>query len=646
MRALLAITTAALLTLVGCGDDEETAPLEIAAGCNPLASARDCLLPYPSDVHLVDDASMPSGRRLAPAAVAWPQSSNGGFDMWSLHPADGFPIGSQMLALLDEPIAADGLVGPADDLEASLEPASPTQLIDAVSGERLLHLAELDARAEDPMRRALIIRPLVRLEDGRRYIVALRGVRGLDGAPLPAPRGFAALRDGRPDEHPALATIAARYESDVFAPLESAGLPRGELQLAWDFTTRTRGNAISDMLSVRQQLLERVASGPPTINIISVSDAPDAHTFRRIEATVAVPHFMEADEPLARLLRDDSGLPTHKGNIDVPFTLWIPNSVANRAATDPPARLMQYGHGFFGGRDEVDDLVAEIADQRGFVVVACDWLGMSAPDRIPIANRMTGDTATTMVFTDRVHQGMANQMAVLEATRTSLLGLSELAVGPTPLFDANTPYFYGNSQGAIMGGTYLAQSPHIERGVLGVGGANFALIMFRSRAMGVFLVFLEQVVEDPLEQQKFGVAAQSSFDRVDPISYATEVLSPSLPNTPAARRILMQVGRDDVAVPELSAHLHARAMGLSHLQPAPRSIAAFPQVLGPHDGSALVEFDFGVQPPVGLVPIPPSADNAAHEGVRRLESSIEQLDRFLSPGGAIEHTCNAACDPE
>jgi hypothetical protein len=646
MRVFHAAIAAAALSLLGCSDDEAMPPLEIAEGCNPLAASRDCLLPYPSDVHLVDDAELAGGRRLAPAPAAWPSTPTGAYDMWSLHPADGFPVSSQILALLDAPIGDAGLVGPADPLEGSLDATSPTQLIDAETGERVLHLAEPDARATDPQRRALVIRPLERLKDGHRYLVALRGVRGLDGAPLEAPRGFAALRDGRSDEHPALAAIAERYDSEVFAPLEAAGLPRGELQLAWDFTTRSQASATGDMLSVRRQLFEAYAASPPAINVTGVTDAPDPHTFRRIEATVAVPRFVDSDEPMASLLRGDDGAPTSDGTVDVPFTVWIPNSVANRAPGDPPARLMQYGHGFFGDRYEVDDAIVSLADERGFVVVACDWWGMSASDRIPIANRMTSDTSTTMAFTDRLHQGMANRMAVLEAARGPLLALDELALGDPPLYDVDHPYFYGNSLGAILGGTYLALSRHIERGVLGVGGANFGLIMFRSRAFGVFLVFLGQTVEDPLEQQKFGVIVQTTFDRVDPLSYATEVLAPTLPDAPSARRVLMQTGLSDVAVPELAAHLHARAMGLRHLQPAPRPVAQLPAVQSPHDGSALVEFDFGIDPPVGLVPVPPAADNAAHEGVRQLASSMEQLDRFLRPTGAIEHTCDAACDPE
>jgi hypothetical protein len=108
----------------------------------------------------------------------------------------------------------------------------------------------------------------------------------------------------------------------------------------------------------------------------------------------------------------------------------------------------------------------------------------------------------------------------------------------------------------------------------------------------------------------------------------------------------MQIGIGDAAVPNLASHLHARALGLSYLQPAPRVIAGLAMADAPFDGSAIVEFDFGVDPLPGIEAIPPTSDNEVHEGVRRLEVAKEQLDRFLQPGGSIEHTCDGVCDPE
>ena len=38
--------------------------------------------------------------------------------------------------------------------------------------------------------------------------------------------------------------------------------------------------------------------------------------------------------------------------------------------------------------------------------------------------------------------------------------------------------------------------------------------------------------------------------------------------------------------------------------------------------------------------------NKGHNGVRRLDASMRQLDAFLRSEGRIEHTCDGPCDPE
>lgn len=644
----LAGALAALVT-AGCGGDAEpapTAPLEIPEGCNPIAFEHDCLLPYPSDVFVVDDPSLPSGRRVALPEPAWLVTNKGkGIDPHALYPEDGFSPGSQLLATFAQAIADEPLVGWADDYADSLGDQSPTVLLDPDSGERVPHFAEVDPRATDDAQRALVIRPLVRLAEEKRYVVAIRGLTDPAGEPVAAPRGFARLRDGTA-QHERLTALSSHYDEAIFAPLEAAGVPRSELQLAWDFTVRSRQNIAGDMIEIRAQTLAALQTEPLAVSVVSAEDDPDEHTARRIEATVEVPRFIEANEPMAPLLRDEEGEVMQDGTFEVPFTIWIPNSVADLGPSDPPARLMQFGHGFFGGRHEVDGFINELADERGFVVVAADWWGMTEADRIPLTDALVANTAEALRTTDRVHQAMAN-FIVLAAARSTIVDLPEVAeLGPSPTFATEEIYFYGISQGHILGGTYLSLSPAIERGALGVGGANFSLIMFRARPFLAFLAILNAVVSSKLDQQKFAVLAQATFDRVDPLSYAPLFLDDPLAGSPAERHLLMHHGIGDAQVPGVSAHLHARSLGLSLLEPTPREVFALPGVEAPFDGSALVEFDFGTDPLPEAQAIPPTEDTEAHEGVRRLDAAKEQLDRFLRPGGVIEQTCDGPCDPE
>ncbi len=634
MRKCGSLLISGALLLVGCGSDEGLAPLEVPEGCNPLAAEHDCLLPFPSDFFLVEDSSG-DGKRVSLPASAQPHTDEGqALDVLALHPTAGFSPGNQIIALFPQGIDTEALVDATTDPNESLGPSSPTVLIDVDSGKPVLHLAETDPRTSEDARRALLIRPLVRLRDGARYVVAIRGLRDKNKAVLPPPEGFRRLRDGQAQDDPTLASLASRYEADVFAPLQSAGVARGQLQLAWDFTVRSEQDAIGDMLSVRDQVIAFYEDEAPELKVSKVEDKPDAHTFRRVSATITVPLYMQDAEPLALVHRDSAGQVSQNGTVEVPFTVLIPESVA--AQPNKPARVMQFGHGFFGDRSEIDHFVNKLANERRFVVIAADWWGMSGTDRLALLGLISDNMSEALRFTDRVHQAMANFIALGYAATGSLADLPELQLGQGPLLDVSELYFYGISQGGILGGSYLALSPHIERAVLSVGGANFSFMMFRARPFIAFLALIGLEVTDRLEQQKLAVLWQSSFDHIDPLSFAPRVEA----------QVLMQIGIGDSAVPNLASHLHARALQVSQLEPPARPISGLQTASGPLEGSAIVEFDFGIDPLPGLQAIPPTEDNEAHEGVRRLEAAKEQLDLFLRQGGMIQHTCTGVCDPE
>ena len=622
MHLAAAVLATGLLPIqvAGCGSDEsKPSPVESAPeGCNPIAFEHDCLLPYPSDVFNGEQ-----GPALTTQAAP--------YDPFTVHAADGFSPGSQILALFPQGVDDAPLVSARDDLTASLGDDSPTVLLSATTGERLLHLAELDPRAPTDDRRALVIRPLTRLSDGDRIIVAVRGLSDREGALLPAPRGFAALRDG--GKLGGLESLMARYDADVFAPLEAAGVERASLQLAWDFTVRS--DAHSDATEVRDLVIGHLETQSPVAALVDVEVDPDEHTFRRIEMTATVPLYLETDEPLARLSRDDRGAVQQNGTTELPFTVWVPKSLEGRPAGSPPARLMQFGHGFFGDRGEVNSFIAQLANEQQFVVVAADWIGMSEEDRIPVVDNMAADIGRAMVFIDRVHQAFANFIILAHIAKNSLAADATLAIDGAPAYDPATLYYYGISQGGILGGSYVALSPYVDKAVLSVGGANFSLMMFRARPFLPFLAFLQLSAPDWLDQQKFVALSQTSFDRVDPLTFAPLVSGP----------LLMQIGIGDDQVPNIASHLHARAIGVDHLTPAPRDIEALGTIDTPTD-RALVEFDFGITPLPGEVAQPPTEANEAHEGVRRLEAAKEQLNRFFEDGGLIEHTCAGPCDPE
>jgi hypothetical protein len=64
------------------------------------------------------------------------------------------------------------------------------------------------------------------------------------------------------------------------------------------------------------------------------------------------------------------------------------------------------------------------------------------------------------------------------------------------------------------------------------------------------------------------------------------------------------------------------------------------------EGSAFVLFGYGLdlEPLYGRAePAPVSTE--VHEGIRRTEAALSQMDRFLRDG-IIQNTCSGPCDPE
>ncbi len=348
----------ALIIIVGglqaCGESGQSGPgpYPISEGCNPLAHKWDCMLPYPTDFFLVDDASLPSGKRvqLSERATVFTPADDLRADPTSVHPADGFSHLSQILALFPAGVDDDDLVFHTDDLSLSLTADSPTLLIEAQSGTPVLHFAELDPRAESDDRRALLIRPLVRLKNATRYIVAIHELHSPNGDELKAPEGFRRIREGLTSGHEILEPLGERYESEIFPVIEQFGVARDDLILAWDFTTETEEHVTKDMLAVREQIIDTLSVSPPQVTINEVVDEVDQYIYRRIEGTIRVPLFMESAEPDAWLHRDVNGNVVPNGETEVEFTILIPRSLADRAPGDPPGRLLQQGHGFFGTR--------------------------------------------------------------------------------------------------------------------------------------------------------------------------------------------------------------------------------------------------------------------------------------------------------
>lgn len=631
---------AVLSMALGCPPARELSPLQLPEGCQPLMAGADCLLPFPSDFFRQPDPSLPTGFRLQVTGAARPRTEQGGLaDPSTWRAAEGasrLPMPTAFLAAEVSPASLPGLF---DDPARTLTASSTSLLIEASTGRLIPHFVDVDPRATDVTRQALVMHPLEQLEARSRYIVAYQLLPGPNGV-VSAPEGFRRLRDQERD--PTLSALAARYERDVFPVLATAGVKRGDLQLAWDFTTGSDEWISSDMLRVRTLTQEWLSQHTPAVTIDSVEDAPESDLVRRVRGTIEGPLFLASDQPGAGLVRGSDGGIEQNGTLRFPFLAQVPRVVTDG---DGGVTTLVYGHGAFSTRDEaLSPNPREIAAHARAVLFSIDWWGMSRADTAQILGDVSQRPARALAFTDRVQQGMANHLVLSAAIEGPLRAEAAFTSDAgVPLYPPTATRFMGISQGHILGGMLAAVHPGLTHVGLNNGGAGLSHALSRSRPLSD--IFLALDVKDPLARRAFESMLQPSFDRIDGVFWGRFVLKDPVPgNTP--RRVLMQTGLGDPEVPNVAAFMHARALGLKQLTPTTFPVFGLEPTTSPTRESALQVYDHGIDLRAVYERAQPSPmGNEVHEATRRLPTALDQLGAFFGARDELVSFCDGACDP-
>jgi hypothetical protein len=605
--------------------------------CDPIVPTA-CGLPFPNDVYTTPDAESATGLRVRFTGRAVPRLTR---TLAPFHALDGFsPASSPMTHMPGA--TSDGLPGPLE-IARSLDDASPTVIVDLASGERVAHFAELDLAYDDDAERVLLLRPASSLRAGGRYAVAIRGVVDASGEVLPASPVFAALRDGAETDDPAVTERRAIYDA-LFADLESAGVARGSLQIAWSFTVGSRESITGRLVSMRDQALAMAGEdGPPyAIEAVEVRPDTDESIALRVRGTVDIPLFMTRADPGGTLRLAADGRPAADGVVTVPFWMLVP-----RSAASAPGQLLQWGHGLLGSGEEIFHFEAlhAFAHEHRYVVFAVDWAGMASEDLGHIAGvAIGGDMGEFATVTDRLEQGILNALVAARAMRGAIAvdARIELA-GVSPIDRSRPTVFVGQSQGGIFGATYLALSTDVERGVLLVPGQAYSLLLQRNRGgWDQFSPLFEQSY-GPLDIQRCLALMQMLWDRAEPSGYTSYLRTDRIEGTPA-HEVLMVVAINDHQVTTLGAHAMARSIGdVPNLAPANRAVWGLEESTAPHVGSAMIEIDFGV-PDVPLTNTLPPEGTDPHTLVAEPPWVLETVNGFLQTG-AVATTCDGPCDP-
>jgi hypothetical protein len=684
---------------IGDGRDYSPKPYEGPQIRTPNASRCDfldtsvCLHPFPNDFFTRNDEDTATGLRIDLDSASMPRNVAGDpIDPTEYNRNDGFSPGQSIVLHVDglesqRAFRRSGIVG-VDDTRDYHRRGQPVVVINAETGERHPIFAELDANAERDRDRNLIIRPLVNFEEGQRYVVALRRLQNAQGDTIEAPPAFRVYRENLITDQRPIEQRRRHMERAVFGVLDDAGVPRGSLYMAWDFTVASAESIAGRALAMRDDAFGRlgdtnlsdltIQGTAPAFRIDSVEESPEPQILRRVEGTLEdVPCYLNTQgcPPGARFdyAARDATKPTFEPTLtaDVPFTCTIPPSVDGGDGVIP-ARPSLYGHGLLSTREDVaNSYVVDFGTSHNLVFCAVDWAGFSEEDVGPVILPALSDISKLPPTFDRMQQGFVNAM-LLGRAMIHPAGLSsdpafrvDAGSGVEPVIDTTRLFYYGNSQGGIMGGALTALAPDFERSVLGVPGMNYSTLLQRSVDFDEYSelpdVGLYDNYPDQLERPVIVSLIQMLWDRGEANGYAHHMTTDPYPNTPP-HQVLLHAAFGDHQVANLTAEIEARTIGARRLAPSlddgrhweERPYKGIPMIRNfPYTRSALVYWDGGPvgfngtvgagsgTPPDENVPPRPETGHGEdpHGYPRRAPEAHAQMSAFLRVDGAIVSPC-------
>jgi len=671
------VVSSLVLFTVGCSSDSSSVGTGGSGGvvpappldCDPLTPSY-CGFPYPNDYWTVADSSTVTGLRLALPEVTMPATGIGvRSNPDAFNEMDGFSPG--IAAMTHFPGATVMGLATPDSIQDSLSAASPTVILNTTTGERLAHWVDLDEyvvqaklridSAEDKpqftidrdveelrQEQALMLRPAIRPEDATRYIVAIRNVRDADGELVAPSPGFQALRDDVPSDDAIIESRRAHFE-EIFATLEDAGISRDDLQIAWDFTTSSRENNTRAMVHMRDDALQNFPDGVPYTIELKNEDIDQDIIACRLEITFDVPLYMTQGETGGLLNLGEDGLPEQNGTFEYAAAMIVPVSAQTESAS-----LVEFGHGQLGAKEQVLGF-QEIAAQGNFATFGLDWKGFSHDD-VPtvIAAIISGDLSTFRAIPERMHQGFLNFLIAMRTLSREAEG------GPSTVFNQALTndcggatvnglkrYYFGGSQGGILGASLMALTTDVERGLLAVPGQSYNLLLNRSVNFDEFATaFYGNYDWNALDTQMNLALIQGLWDRAEPTGYSKYIRTNLLPDTPP-HEVLIQVSKADHQVTNLGAHIMARTIGgVVNLAPLIREVWGIEVVNRVHVGSAMIEVDFG-NPDAPITNIPHWADTMQDPHGRATElAALGPVLVDFYENGVASNPCDGPCNED
>ncbi len=455
------------------------------------------------------------------------------------------------------------------------------------------------------------------LAEQARYAVVLdRSIRDADGKPIalmplghfigshaPLVAGGASTVDAVAYDDARRVEVVRNEVTGFLEELDAEEVDPADILSAWTFTTMSVTDPIEDWMHQP----ERIGVSPDPEHIVHMTPIEALGDFVLAissllyvgdvyHGTIESPEFLD---PLTRGWRSDGG---HEVQ-DIPFTMAVPKNLD----PDTPVPVVIFGHAIMTERRFVL-AIADALAARGYAAISIDfpfhgkrtYCWHEGPLTVP--NPTTGELTeiddpcqdgTTCApdgrCVDAANQGNAlrnwpvlgmpeasgaafieiekigntrdhfrQALIDLESLRRSLLEGDWKSVIGAPI-DTDRIYYIGQSLGGIIGASYVALTPELERAVLNVPGADTVDLFDDSPFFGgqVDAFFTREGVDrDSFEGHRFLNVAHWLMDSTDPQSFADRVTD--------GHDVLIQMALMDFIIPNDYTIKLADLAGISH----------------------------------------------------------------------------------
>jgi hypothetical protein len=626
-------------------EDEAIEEEEISISGNNFCDNTNpdhCLLPFPSSAFLSNDSTSLTGFRVNIPGEAIPDSASAASkEFHMINSRDGHSPSSQIFTTFSS-LPNISSMASQDNIAPSIANGHESVLLNMDSGEIVKHWVEISSRTQEGEATLVHIRSLRGLEHNTQYAVAFRGLIDSDGAEVEPFDAFIALREEISTDSDQIENARLGYET-MFSALSEVGFERASLQSAWWFHTASSQSLTENIISMRNDAIQRLGDDGIGCNVTSVDEnyGNDNSTLRRISGTITTPHYLESIYPPTPMMRDEDGKPKFNFLSEVVFTLTIPMSAAENSQ---PAPLVVLGHGFLGNGEGMVSGFRGWANQSGVATIGTDFKGWSSDGDFDAVTFGLMNVNYLQHQSERLQQSVINHLAMIKTIKGVCSELSEFFHNGINLVDTSDVDYMGVSLGGIRGPSMLSLIQEIDRGVLWVAGSSFGFIAERSTQYTQFeeLFASPLAYESTMDRSILLALMQSMWDTTEPETYLP-FRDGGLEGELYPFEILYLASINDAQVTTLSADRASRTSGIPVLANSTYHPHDLDVVQAPISGSAIVYFDgnFPEVPP-GNIQGPMAYHSLAHNQVLGFAPAIDLAADYLL-SGTITDTCSGQC---